>query len=250
MNVHSTLESGRAIGTWLSIPHPTVVEISAGLEYDFAVIDTEHAPTTTETVENMVRAIEAAGDVAPLARVAWNDPVRIKRLLDTGVAGLMIPMVETAEEARTAVDAMTYPPEGSRGIAAARASDYTLTAEHVERASENLATIVQIETEAGVENAAEIGAITGVDALFVGPADLSGSLGVFGEFDAAPFTAAIERVIGAGRETDTPVGTLATSEAEIERFHAAGFDFLIAGTDMGHLRSGGRAAIETYDALD
>lgn len=250
MNPRSTLESARAVGTWLSIPHPTVAEISAGVGYDFAVIDTEHAPTTTETVENVVRAIEAAGDTVPLARVARNDPVRIKRLLDTGVAGLMIPMVETAEEAREAVDAMTYPPEGNRGIAAARASGYELTVEHVERVSDDLATIVQIETEDGVGNAAEIGAVEGIDALFVGPADLSGSLGAFGEFDDERVTSAIERVIDAGRETDTPVGTLATSGDEIERFHAAGFDFLIVGTDMDHLRSGGRSAIETYDALD
>lgn len=99
----------RAIGTWLSIPHPAVAEVSTKSNYDFAVIDTEHAATTIETVENMVRAIEATGDTVPLARVAWNDPVRIKRLLDTGVAGLMIPMVESADEAREAVEAMDYP---------------------------------------------------------------------------------------------------------------------------------------------
>lgn len=240
----------RAIGTWLSIPHPAVAEVSTTLDYDFAVIDTEHAATTTETVENMIRAIEAAGDTVPLARVAWNDPVRIKRLLDTGVAGLMIPMIESAAEAREAVEAMNYPPAGSRGTAASRGSGYELTTEYVEGASDELATILQIETKAGVENAAEIAAVTGIDALFVGPADLSGSLGVFGEFDAEPFTDALTGVLEAGNDLEKPVGTLATNEMEIERWHDAGFDFLIAGTDIGHLQSGGKRAIETYRSLD
>ncbi|MCH7659421.1 MAG: aldolase [Euryarchaeota archaeon] len=239
----------RAIGTWLSIPHPTVAEALAGLDYDFAVIDTEHASTTTETVENMIRAIEAAGDTAPLARVAWNDPVRIKRLLDTGVAGLMLPMVETSDEAREVVAAMSYPPEGGRGIAASRASGYELTPEYVDRASDDLTTIVQIETEKGVGNATEIAGVSGIDALFVGPADLSGSLGVFGQFDSEPFTDALTQVIDAGEKAEKPVGTLATDEMEIERWHDAGFDFLIAGTDIGHLQSGGNRAIETYRSL-
>jgi 4-hydroxy-2-oxoheptanedioate aldolase len=240
----------RAIGTWLSIPHPAVAEVSTKSDYDFAVIDTEHASTTTETVENMIRAIEAAGNTVPLARVAWNDPVRIKRLLDTGVAGLMIPMVENREEASEAVEAMRYPPAGSRGIAASRGSGYELTPEYVARANDDLVTVVQIETERGVKNATEIASVSGVDALFVGPADLSGSLGIFGQFDSEPFADAITQVIEAGDEVEKPVGTLATNEMEIERWHDAGFDFLITGTDIGHLRSGGKRAIETYRSLD
>lgn len=227
------------VGTWISLADPAVAELTAP-GFDFVMLDTEHSPNGTETVANQVRAVEAApGDAVPLARAVDNDPGAIKRLLDLGVAGVMIPMVESATEAAAAVDAASFPPDGSRGIAATRASDYGRDlGDYYERANDHTVLLVQIETEQGVAAAEVIAATEGVDALFVGPADLSANLGVFGEFDGQPFREAIAEVLAAGDAADTPVGTLATSAEAIDRYAEMGFDFLVAGWDAGHLRAG------------
>ncbi|NHN61312.1 MULTISPECIES: HpcH/HpaI aldolase/citrate lyase family protein [Halorussus] len=235
------------VGHWLSVGHPAVAEVCAR-EADFAVIDTEHAPTDLESVANVARAVEAAGDCSLLARVAWNDPVRIKRILDTGVSGVLVPMVETEAEAREAVEATRYPPEGVRGIAASRGNDYgrDLT-DQVESAGDHLATVVQVETERAVENAGDIAGVEGVDALLVGPADLSGSLDAFGEYDAEPFRGAVERVLDAAHAEDVPVGTLATGDDDIRRWAEYGYDYQIVGVDAGYLETGAERARQTFE---
>lgn len=236
------------VGTWLSIGHPAVAEVCAGGDLDFAVVDTEHAPTGMETVENMVRAIEAApGNTAALARVADNDPVRIKRMLDTGVAGVVVPMVDTAEQARAAVRAMQYPPGGIRGVAAGRASDYGRRfAEYVDRANDDLLTVVQIETETGVENAADIAAVEGVDALFVGPADLSTAIGTFPDWHSDAVVDAVKTVLEAGRTAAIPVGTLAADADETDVWLDRGMDFLAVGFDAGFLSAAVDDATTTF----
>ncbi|PSP64228.1 aldolase [Halobacteriales archaeon QH_8_64_26] len=241
------------LGTWLSLSDPAVAEIGASLGYDFALIDTEHTPLSLETVTELVRAIEAAdGETEAFVRVSWNDPVELKRVLDTGVGGVMVPMVNTAKQARQAVEATRYPPEGERGIAAGRAAEYGLDFEnYVERANEEIATIVQIERERGVENAEAIAAVEEIDALLIGPADLSAALGAFGEPESDAFAEAIDQVLEAGEATDTPVGTLAIETEEVETRVEQGFDFLIAGLDAAHLIEGNRRAKRAYEsALD
>ncbi|USZ69864.1 aldolase/citrate lyase family protein (plasmid) [Halorussus salilacus] len=235
------------VGHWLSIGDPTVAELCAR-DADFVVIDTEHAPTGLESVANAARAVEAAGDAAALARVAWNDPVRIKRVLDTGVSGVLVPMVETPEEAREAVEAVRYPPEGVRGIAGSRANDYGRDlGEAVESAGGDLVTVVQVETERAVENAGAIAAVEGIDALLVGPADLSGSLGVFGEYDSERFESAVSAVLDAAHDRDTPVGTLATGDDDIRLWADYGYDYQIVGVDAGYIAAGVERATRTYE---
>lgn len=247
-DLRERLRSGDALGAWVSLADPAVAELTAP-DVDFVALDTEHTPNTLETLTDQTRAVAAAeGDTATIARVPWNDPVRIKRLLDTGVDGLMIPMVESASEAREAVTAARYPPEGERGVAAARASEYGRTFdEYVTDTSDELLLFVQIERPAGVANAADIATVDGVDALFVGPADLSANLGVFGEFESDTFHDAVESVVSAGGVADVPVGTLATAENHIEQFLNLGFDFLIAGVDTGHLLAGNARMRAAYE---
>lgn len=267
MKLADKLAADRPVGGWCSIPSPTVAEILADQAFDFLAVDTEHAPTTTESVENLVRAVDAApGDTETIVRVAWNDHVRIKRVLDTGISGVMAPRIESAEEARELVRACRYPPQGEaaegpageavdsdgirgrRGVAAARASDYGARIDDVVRTvNDDLAVIAQIETGAAVDAAAEIAAVPGIDALFVGPADLSASLGCFREFDDPEFEAAIADTLAAGEAAGVPVGTLATSEERIDAWLDAGFDFLIAGTDAGFLANGASRAIDRYE---
>lgn len=236
-----------ATGNWISIGHPAVAEIcSEG--FDFVVIDTEHTAMGLETIENMLRAVR--DDTAPIVRVPSNDPVRIKRVLDLGVAGLMIPMIETGEQAEQAVEAMRYPPEGTRGVAPARASDYGRTfGEYFETADDELVTVVQIETERGVENAEDIVSVDGVDAVIIGHGDLSASLGVFGEWTDERFESALDSIVTAARDNDKAVGMLATDREGIHRWVDAGVDFLLVGADIAYLSAGSDAAREEFEEL-
>jgi 2-keto-3-deoxy-L-rhamnonate aldolase RhmA len=252
-HVKDAIEAGdHPLGTWLSIGHPTVAEVNARLGLDFVLVDTEHTTLSLETVEEMARAVDAApGTTDTVVRIPWNDPVRIKRVIDIGVAGLMVPMIGSATEARELVEAIRYPPEGVRGIAGSRATGYGQNMEeYVNTANGSILTIAQIETEDGLEHVEEIAAVDGIDALFVGPADLSGTLGVFGEWDSAAFQDAVDRVLGAGAAAGVPVGTLTVDLGAIETTVEDGFDFLIAGKDTTQMMATTEEAIETYeDAL-
>ena len=245
-----TVERGNpVVGSWVSIGHPAMAEIPASLAFDFVVVDTEHTPTSLETVENMVRAVDAAeGPTEPIVRVAGNDPVRIKRVLDLGVGGVMVPMVESADEAAAVVDAVRYPPEGGRGIAAARSSRYGMDlGERVDSGGDDLLTVVQIETERGLDNVAEIVAVDGVDVAFVGPADLSASLGVFADWDHERYRDAVERVVAAVEDADVAAGTLAFDASDVHEQLETGFSFVIAGVDATHVVDGCREAKRAYE---
>jgi 2-keto-3-deoxy-L-rhamnonate aldolase RhmA len=249
-HVKDAIESGEhPIGTWLSIGHPTVAEVNGRLGLDFVLVDMEHTTLSLETVENMARAVDAApGTTDTVVRVPWNDPVRIKRVIDIGVAGVMVPMIGSAEEAQQLVDALRYPPEGIRGIAGSRATGYGQNMEeYVATANDSILTIAQIETEVGLENVREIAEVDGIDALFVGPADLSGALGIFAEWDSEEFQNAVDRVLAAGEAADVPVGTLTVDLEGIEATVADGFDFLIAGKDTTQMMETTEEAIETYE---
>ena len=250
-SLKETLAAGeRAVGNWVSIGHGTVAEIAADLGYDFVLIDLEHTPIGLETLEDLIRTVESApGETEAVVRVPWNDHVWIKRVLDLGPAGLMIPMIESAGEARDAVEAMQYPPTGRRGLGPARAARYGRDLpEYLDRADDELVTICQIESAAGVDNAGAIAETEGVDAVIVGQGDLSTNLGIFGEWEAAEFETALETVITAADESDVPVGMLALDHEGIQRWVEAGVDFLIAGADIGYLVAGGEAAREEFEA--
>ena len=244
-DISRRLREGSPAGVWLSIPSPTVAEIVAGTDTDFVVVDTEHTAASVETVEHAVRAVKSApGDTVALVRAAWNDPVRIKRLLDTGAAGVIAPQVETASEAASFVDATRYPPAGDRGLAASRGSDYGAALDdYYETAGDRLATVVQVESERAVDNVAELSAVDGLDAVFVGPADLSASLGVFGEYDAPAFQTAVETVLA---DSAVPVGTLATDPAQVETWTETGFDFQAVAADASALQRGVAASLARY----
>ena len=239
---------GPVVGNWLSLDSPTIAEVYAELGTDFVLVDTEHTPLSLETIAECVRAVDAAGtETHAVVRVPDANPTRIKRVLDLGVDGLMVPMVETAAGARAVVEATSHPPAGVRGVGVGRANRYGLEIEEtLETAGDRLATIVQIETGEGVENAAAIAAVDGIDSLFVGPADLSTSLGSFADWTDERFEESIDRVIGAAHDADVPVGTLAIGDEQLERWAGYGFDYVIVGYDVGYLIEGSRRARESY----
>lgn len=246
-------ESDPTIGNWVSLADPAVAELYAELGSDLVFIDLEHTPMSLETAVGSVRAVDAAsGETITVVRVPDPDPTTIKRVLDLGVDGIMVPMVDTADEAEGVVDAMRYPPAGIRGVATSRANRYGRDlAETIDTADEQLATIVQIESARGVENAEAIAAVDGIDSLFVGPADLSRSLGVFGDWGSDRFETAVDDVFAAARAADVPVGTLAVGDEQIRRWAALDFQYVIVGYDVGYLAASVEEAMETYEsALD
>lgn len=243
-------EQRHTVGTWLSIGHPSLAEVTARLDYEFILIDTEHTPIGLETLENIVRAIDAAdGDTGVVVRVPWNDRVHLKRVLDIGVDGVMVPMIESVEDAEELVESVRYPPEGRRGIAGGRAAGYGLDlTDYFENADQSILTIAQIETPNGLDDVEEIASVDGIDALFVGPSDLSGSLGVFADWDDQEYISAVERVVEVGRATGTATGSLAVRPDDIERRLTHGFDYLIVGKDTTVLVEAHEEAIDEYES--
>jgi len=192
-------EAESLVGSWVVFEDSSIAELLAEYGFDFIIADMEHSALTISSVNQMGQAIDAAsGPAEMIVRVPWNDAVRIKRVLDVGASGILVPMVETAEEARSAVEATRYQPEGVRGVGPLRAANYGQEFdEYVSTANENVLVIAQIETETGVQNAEAIAGVDGVDALFIGPSDLSVSLGTFDTENADRFEDAIARIVDA-----------------------------------------------------
>ncbi len=236
-------------GAWLSIGHPMVAELKASLGFEFVLIDTEHASIDIETLENLVRAVDAADSATrTVVRVPSPDPDHIKRVLDTGVAGIMVPQVETADAAEEIVAATRYPPDGRRGVAAARAANYGLDFEaYVETADESILVLVQIESARAVGNTGDIAAVPGIDGLYVGPADLSKSLGAFLELDGERFRSTTNDVLDAAHAEDTAVGIFVSDRAHIEPWLADGFDFFTLGFDTQFIIEGNQRMREEFE---
>ncbi|MFB6105331.1 MAG: HpcH/HpaI aldolase/citrate lyase family protein [Halobacteriaceae archaeon] len=237
-------------GHWLSLGSPALAELTAILGFDFALVDYEHAPTSMETIQGMIHAAqsdEARTDV--IVRLPDTGPTAAKQVLDAGAAGVMAPMIDDADAARDLVANVRYPPDGRRGIAGSRATGYAQHFEsYVTGANEKVVAIAQIETEAGLENVADVVAVDGIDALFVGPADLSGSLGVFAEWDSPRLADAMDRVVAAAQDADIPAGTLCVSPEDIPRRVDQGFDFLIVGKDTSFLARAATEAKATFES--
>jgi 2-dehydro-3-deoxyglucarate aldolase/4-hydroxy-2-oxoheptanedioate aldolase len=239
------------LGAWSSIGDPVVAEVLAAEGFDFVVLDGEHSENDIGDLAAGIRAVDAAGtETVPVVRASGPDRAEIRRLLDLGPAGIVIPQIESRAEAEAAVAATQYPPDGVRGVAGGRASGYGADlAEYVGRANDAVATILQVETQGAVDDVEAIAGLAGLDALFVGPADLSARLGAFGEFDGEPFRAAIETIREATEAADVPLGTLATAPGNVqERWADWGMDFLVVGTDVGYLRAGAAAFRDRFES--
>jgi len=206
------LDQGKpVIGTFVGIGHPDVTEWLSRLEFDWLLLDAEHAPLGFETLQRMMQAMNGTNCV-PLVRPQWNDPVVIKRVLDIGAYGVLLPWVNSEEDAEKAVMACKYPPEGIRGYGPRRAGMFDPA--YYETANQEILVTVQIETEEALKNLDEILAVPGIDACYVGPSDLSVSLG-FGiplKWDEPRYLAAFDHVLEVAKRHGKPAGLYATSE--------------------------------------
>ena len=183
-----------SIGTWITLGHPAIPEIFASSVFDWLAIDLEHSAITLGEAEELIRVIDLK-NVIPLVRLSSNNAEQIKRVMDAGAHGVIVPMVNNADQAAQAVAAVKYPPIGTRSFGLARAQGYGKSFEKYHQwQKENSIVVVQIEHIEAVENLAEILKVPGVDAYFVGPYDLSGSLGVPGQFDHPDFLQAMQKI--------------------------------------------------------
>jgi 4-hydroxy-2-oxoheptanedioate aldolase len=233
------LKSGRLqIGLWHSLSSHLVAEILADAGFDWILLDTEHAPNELPMVLAELQAM-SGGTAHAVVRPAWNDPVVIKRLLDAGAQSLLIPYVETEEEAKRAVMATRYPPDGFRGFAGqARASRYGRVKGYHAAANAEICLLVQVETRLGLENLERIASVEGVDGVFVGPGDLSAALGYLGQPNHPEVVKIIEMMIGRIKDTGRAPGIL-TGEAELaQRYIELGCLFAAVGSDIGLLTRG------------
>jgi 2-keto-3-deoxy-L-rhamnonate aldolase RhmA len=239
------LTSGKtAIGTLVQLPSPPVAEILAQAGFDWLLIDTEHGPIDTEKLHAMIRATSETS-ATPIVRVTSNLDWLAKRALDVGALGVMMPGVNSAEQALAAVRAVRYPPQGTRGFGPTFAGlRWGLTAsEYVQQANEAVMAIVQIEHADAVARIDEILAVPGIDLALIGPYDLSGSMGLLGQVGHAEVQAAIDRVLKAANNANVPAGIFGVTADEVNRFIAQGFQAILVGVDVAWLAAGAKGAL-------
>ena len=234
------------IGLWNSIPGPLLAEALAGCGFDWVVIDTEHAPTDVPDVLGMLQAM-APYPVSAVVRPAANDPVLIKRLLDFGAQTLILPYIQSAEEAQAAVAAVRYAPRGMRGVAGlTRASRFGAVPDYTRRADAEICLILQVETALALSRIEEIAATDGVDGLFIGPADLAASMGHPGALDHPAVKAAIEDAIRRITATGKPAGILTSDAAFARACMGWGTRFTAVGMDIGLMLHAARGLAASY----
>jgi 2-dehydro-3-deoxyglucarate aldolase/4-hydroxy-2-oxoheptanedioate aldolase len=233
----------RLIGSFVTLSAPEVSEAMSAAGLDWLIIDCEHAPLDPMLAQRLLQAARVPG----VLRVPDSQEATLKRALDTGAAGVLVPMVNTAQQARAIVSFCKYPPLGTRGVGFARAQGYGFDfQEYVANANESTAVIVQVEHITAVENIESIIAVPGVDAVFVGPYDLSGSMGRLGQVDHIDVLAAIEGVRLACEAAGKPLGIYVGAAAAAGPYLEKGFTLLAVGIDVMLL---GQAARQIAQAL-
>jgi 2-dehydro-3-deoxyglucarate aldolase len=240
------IEKKRLIGCWASLASPISTEVLGYAGFDWLLIDGEHAPNDLQSIMLQLMALKDSPSAA-VVRPQWLDAVLIKRLLDLGVYNFLMPFIESAEQARAAVAATRYPPRGIRGIAVAqRSNQYGTCPDYFERIDDSIGVLVQIESRAGLEAVNEIAAVDGVNALFIGPSDLSASLGHFGNPGHPEVQEAMGHVLEAARRHDKAVGILSLGERDCQRYLDMGITCVAVGMDVVLLRNASRQLCERF----
>ena len=242
----SALKGEFLAGAWCNLNSSLAVEITASLGFDWLLVDQEHAPGDNKDLLSHAQAASRY-PISVLARIAWVDRILIKRALDIGLGGIMVPYVQTAETAKEVVRYAKYTPQGERGIAASpRACEYNANFnDYFATANDNLLTVVQIETGQAVDNAEAIAAVDGVDVVFVGPLDLSISTKYYPVmFDDENYVALLERVAKAAKNQGKACGILLSNTKWIPVLKGMGYTFIACGADGGMVANGMKASLQ------
>lgn len=225
----------RQIGLWSSLCSNIVAEILGDSGFDWILLDTEHSPNELPGLISQMQALNG-GTASPIVRPAWNDAVLIKRILDAGAQSLLVPFVQNAAEARAAVAATRYPPDGVRGITTSgRAARYGRVPGYLKSAADEICVLVQVETVAAMGELEAIAEVPGVDGVFVGPSDLSASMGHIGNSGHPEVQAAIKVAATRLATLGKPAGVLTGNEEEAKRYIEWGYAFVAVGSDLGVL---------------
>ena len=228
------------IGIWSSLSSHIVAELLAHAGFDWVLLDTEHSPNELPMVQQQLQAMHG-GAATPIVRVPWNDMVMIKRYLDIGAQSLLLPYVQTVEEAKNAVAYTRYPPEGVRGVAGAtRAVGYGRIKDYHKTAHQELCLLVQVETRKAMANIDAIAAVEGVDGVFIGPNDLSADMGYLGNWQHPEVWKVMEAAAKKIRQAGKAPGIL-VGEADGKRCLDMGYLFVAVGSDVGMLATGADA---------
>ena len=235
------------VGMWLCSGSTIAADICAGAGLDWLLIDMEHSPQGLESVLAQLQVV-AAHPSTPIVRVASDDAVNIKQVLDLGAQNLLVPMVSSAAQAENAVRAVRYPPRGIRGVgsALARSARWNRVTDYLTNADEHVSLFVQIENAEGAAQAAEIAAVDGVDGIFVGPSDLAASLGLIGQQTHPDVVATVLSTFEAVHAAGKPVGVNAFDPAQAQAYLDAGADFVLVGADVALLARGSEALTARY----
>jgi 2-dehydro-3-deoxyglucarate aldolase len=250
MTLKEKIKGGKlTLGSWITIGNSAVAEILAKAGFDWLAIDMEHTAINVDQCADLIRVIDLCG-VAPFVRVGANDSLLIKQAMDAGAHGVIVPMVNSKEEAERAVESVKYPPVGKRGVGLARAQGYGTTFnEYKDWAANESIVIVQIEHIDAVNNLEEIFSVEGVDAFIVGPYDLSGSLGVPGDFEDKKVEEALDKIVDISKNMNMSSGyhVVSTDYNLVKEKIKQGYSFIAYGVDflfLGESARGGLAAIK------
>ena len=248
---HKLLSGEKTIGSWLTMPSLAISELMAKVGFDWLTIDLEHSSLSIEQAGEMIRIIDLAG-VSPLVRLTSNDGNQIKRVMDSGAHGIIVPMVKTKGDAEQAVSSVYYPPKGIRGVGLARAQDYGIGFhEYRDWLEENAIIIVQIEHIDAVNNLEDILSVDGVDGYIIGPYDLSASLGVSGEFDHSSMIEAMNEIYRVAT-TLGKYGGIHIVEPDTDLLKQSvleGFTFLAYSVDFRMLDVSARIGMKSFKEL-
>ncbi|MGV8935931.1 MAG: aldolase/citrate lyase family protein [Allorhizobium sp.] len=230
----AAIAAGRPqIGLWLDMAEPLSAEIAGGAGFDWLLIDGEHGPNDLRSIIAQLQALSGSNAEA-IVRAPIGETWIIKQLLDAGARSLLIPMVDSAEQARALVKAVRYPPRGVRGVGAAvaRASAFGAIADYTETAEAEICLLVQAESRAAIADLANIAAVEGIDGVFIGPADLAADLGYIGRMDAPEVQEVIEKAIATIIAAGKAAGILTFDETLNRRYLALGASFVAVGADV------------------
>lgn len=237
-------------GTWITIGYPEITEALSNLPFDWFVMDMEHTPLTIKDVEFLMMPLRNT-NIVPLVRVPWNDHVVIKRVLDAGAQGIIVPWVNNKEEAIQAVKACRYPPQGIRGVGPRRCIMYGFhdIKEYFKKANEEILVIVQVETEEALNNVYEIVSVDGVDGVFVGPNDLTASMGIFREFNNPRYIEALNRILDATKKANKIAGIMTFDPQDALNKVKMGFNFIALSNDITYMIRGFKDAFRFLGVL-
>ena len=236
----------KLIGCWCSLASPITTEVLGLAGFDWLLLDGEHSPNDVLSFVPQLMALKDSSS-APVVRPQWNDTVQIKRLLDAGFHNFLIPFVQSADDARAAVAATRYPPQGVRGLSVSQRNNrYGTVKDYFKVVNDNIAVMVQIENMTGVEAIDAICDVEGVDGVFIGPGDLSATMGYIGNPAHPEVQAVIARICASAKAHGTPVGILAPAEADARRYLEMGISFVAVGSDLGVFRNATQGLRDKY----